>query len=102
MKTLLRLSALAFVLATAAPLAHAAKDYQVTGAVTELTDSTIVVMKADERFEIARSKDTKVTGDLKVGGKVTVYYKMSASSIDVKGAPEAAPMKAKDEKPKKK
>ena len=102
MKTLLRLSALAFVLATAAPLAHAAKDYQVTGAVTELTDSMIVVMKADERFEIARSKDTKVTGDLKVGGKVTVYYKMSASSIDVKGTPEAAPMKAKAEKPMKK
>ena len=102
MKTLLRIAALAFAVAAVAPLAHAAKSYQVTGAVVELTDLTIVIMKGDERFEISRGKDTKVTGDLKVGSKVTAYYKMAAAEIEVKGAPEAAPAKAKTDKPMKK
>ena len=34
-------------------------------------------MKGKERFQIAIGKDTK-TGDAKVGGKVTVKYKMHA------------------------
>jgi hypothetical protein len=61
-----------------------AKQYQVTGQVTELTDDTITVMKGKEKFEIGRDKDTKVDGDLKVGEKVTVYYTMSAASVEVR------------------
>ena len=42
-----------------------------------------------DKWEIARDKDTKVTGeDLKVGSKVTVYYTMKASSIEVKAGGE--------------
>lgn len=64
--------------------ASSAFAYQVTGPVLEVTDSKIVVQKGKEKWEIARSADTKVTGDLKVGSKVTVEYTMSAKSVEVK------------------
>jgi len=68
--------------------AHAAapKTYQVTGPVLELTADMIVVKKGSERWEIARDASTKVTGDLKVGATVTIQYRMSAASVDVKPA----------------
>ena len=79
-----------------ASLAFAAqpKTYQVTGPVLELTDDLIVVQKGSDKWEIARSKDTKVTGDLKVGSKVTIEYRMNAATVEVKDA------KAKDTKKK--
>ena len=51
-----------------------------------LTDKMIVVqtVKGDERWEIERSADTKVTGDLKVGAKVTIEYRMVANTAEVK------------------
>lgn len=61
-----------------------AKSYQVTGPVVEATDSMIVVMKGKERFEIDRDASTKVTGDLKVGDKVTIMYTMTAKEVEVK------------------
>lgn len=67
-------------------LATAPKSYQVTGEVTELSDDLIVVMKGKERFEIARPADVKSEGELKVGAKVTVEYKMTASKTTVKDA----------------
>ena len=60
------------------------KSYQVTGPVVALTDTVITVQKGSEKWEIARTPQTKVTGDLKVGAKVTVAYTMSAASIQVK------------------
>ena len=65
--------------------AAAAKTYQVTGPILELTDTKIVVQKGDEKWEVARTPDTKVTGTLKVGAKVTISYTMSAKSVEVKG-----------------
>ena len=65
-------------------LASSAWAYQVTGPVLEVSDSKIVVQKGKEKWEIARTPDTKVTGDLKVGSKVTVEYMMTAKSVDVK------------------
>jgi hypothetical protein len=35
---------------------------------------------------VARTKSTKITGDLKVGAKVTIYYKMVAEEVEVKDA----------------
>lgn len=61
-----------------------AKDYQVTGNVTEVTDKKIVVVKGKENFEIARDANTKLKGEPKVGSKATVYYSMTASEIEVK------------------
>ena len=65
--------------------APAAKSYQVTGPILELTDTKIVVETKDkEKWEIARSADTKVTGELKVGAKVTIEYTMTAKAVTVK------------------
>jgi hypothetical protein len=92
------LSVLAFALFlnSAVALAAAPKTYQVTGPVLELTDDIIVVQKGKEKWEIARGKDTKVTGELKVGAKVTIEYRMSAATVEVKGG--AAPAAAKPAK----
>jgi hypothetical protein len=77
--------------------AHAAeKEYQVTGPVLEVTDASVTVQKGKEKWQLARTKDTKVTGDLKVGSKVTIMYTMTATSIESKGdakAEKAAPAK---------
>jgi hypothetical protein len=69
--------------------------YQVTGPVLELRDDVIVVQKGTEKWELARDKNTVIAGDLKVGAKVTVYYTMEASKVEVKEAPKvpAAPKK---------
>jgi hypothetical protein len=74
--------------------------YQWTGVVTELKDDVIVVEKGKDKWEIGRDKDTKVTGgDLKVGSKVTVYYTMKATSIEVKAeGKKAEPAKADPKK----
>lgn len=66
-------------LAVAAP-----KAYQVTGPVLEVNDSTIVVQKGTERWEIARDAKTKSDGEVKVGDRVTIHYWMSAKEIEVK------------------
>ena len=86
-------STLAILLALPA-LAAAPKTYQVTGPVLELTSDTITVKKGSERWEIARDASTKVTGDLKVGATVTIQYRMSAASVDVKGGKAEKPAKA--------
>ena len=81
----------ALILASAmfvSSFAFAAKTYQVTGPVLEVSDSKIVVEKGKEKWEIDRTADTKVTGDLKVGSKVTVEYTMIAKTVEVKEAKE--------------
>ena len=71
--------------------AAAPRTYQVTGPVLAVTADTIVVQKGQDRWEIARDGSTKVTGDLEVGAKVTIEYRMTATSVEVK--PEAAAKK---------
>ena len=63
---------------------QSADSYQVTGPVLEITPTVITVQKGDEKWQIARNKDTKVTGDLKVGSKVTIYYRMIGVEVEVK------------------
>lgn len=62
----------------------AAKTYQVTGSVVEVTETKIVIDKKGEKFEMDRGASTKVTGELKVGAKVTATYMMTAASIEAK------------------
>ena len=82
---------LAAVLMGAAALSAAAtKTYQVTGPVLEVSADMIAVQKGKDRWEIARDSSTKVTGDLKVGSKVTIEYRMTATSVDVKAEKAAA------------
>jgi len=66
-------------------LAAGPKSYQVTGPVLEVKDDLIVVQKGNDKWELARDKDTKVQGDLKVGSKVTIQYWMKATEVEVKG-----------------
>ena len=63
-------------------------DYQVTGPVTEVDSSKIVLEKGakKERFEIARDSNTKADTEPNVGDKVTVHYTMTATTIEVKPA----------------
>jgi len=75
--------ATAFTLSAAA-FAADANTYQVTGPILELTDTKIVVQKGKDKWELARNADTKVTGELKVGAKVTIQYSMTAQTVDVK------------------
>ena len=101
MKKILRVLVPAVLLLIAPVFAQAAvDDFQVTGNVTEKTADSITVMKTvkgkQERFQIAIDKETKMTGDAKVGDTVTIKYKMHASSIEAKAAA------AKEAKPKKK
>jgi hypothetical protein len=85
----------AFVFASSLALAAGLNTYQVTGPVLEVKDDAVVVQKGKEKWEIARDKDTKVTGDLKVGAKVTVMYTMKAASIEVKAETKKAGAKKK-------
>ncbi|HEX2657248.1 MAG TPA: hypothetical protein VHU40_03205 [Polyangia bacterium] len=62
------------------------KTYQVTGPVLEASDTSITVQKGKEKWQIERNKDTKVTGDVKVGAKVTIEYKMTATTVEAKDA----------------
>lgn len=75
------LSAVLFGLA--APLMAQAQ-YQATGPVLEVTDTKLVISKDKGKWEIARTPETKIEGDLKVGSKVTVMYTMQAAAITVK------------------
>lgn len=67
------------------------KTYQVTGPVLAVTDDTVTVEKGKEKWEIAKSADTKMEGAdaLKVGDKVTITYRMTAAKIEVKPAKPA-------------
>ena len=78
---------------SATPALGAGKTYQVTGPVLAVTDDTIVVQKGSEQWEIGREASTKVTGELKVGAKVTIEYRMTATTVTVKGEKAAAEKK---------
>jgi len=95
--TMLSLFAAATLALTSLSFAADAKDYQVTGPVLDVTDSMIAVQKGKDRWEIARDANTKVSGELKKGDKVTVHYSMTATNIEVKGADKGA---KKEEKKK--
>ncbi len=86
--------ALTLTLGAGSLLAAPVKTYQVTGPVLAVTDDTITVQKGTEKWDIARDASTKVTGDLKVGAKVTIEYRMTATSVVVK-AETAAKTKKK-------
>ena len=66
-----------------------AKDYQVTGPVVDVKDDQIVVKKGNENWELARDKDTKGAGEIKKGDRVTIKYKMIATSVESKSTAKA-------------
>jgi type 1 fimbria pilin len=97
----LALAASAFALISASAFAAASKTYQVTGPILEVTDTTITVEKGKEKWTVERDATTQVTGgELKVGNKVTISYRMVAVTAEVKGgkAEAAAPAEKKAKK----
>lgn len=71
-----------------------ARTYQVTGPVIEVTDASVTVKKGEDNWQIARDAGTKISGDLKVGAKVTVHYRMVATDVEVKADKAEKPEKA--------
>jgi hypothetical protein len=76
------LVALCLLVFTSVAAARQPDTYQVTGQVTAVEDDVITVTKGKEKFEIARDPADKTP--VKVGDKVTVKYRMTAASIEVK------------------
>jgi hypothetical protein len=89
-----------FVFFSSLAFAGAVKTYQVTGPVLDVSDDMIAVQKGSDRWEIIRSADTKITGDLKKGAKVTIEYRMTATKVEVKD--KAKPKETKPAETKKK
>ena len=83
-----------FLLISMAVFAAGPKTYQVTGPILSVTDDIITVQKGTDKWEIAVDKSTKITGELKVGSKVTIEYQMKATTVEVKPA-TAKPSAAK-------
>jgi len=73
--------------------AEAAKTYQVTGPVLEVSPTMIAVQKGKDRWEVARDGSTKMPADVKVGDKVTIEYRMTATTVEVKPAAKKAAKK---------
>ena len=59
-------------------------NYQVTGPILAVSDTSITVQKGKDPWTVSRDANTKVTGDLKVGAKVTIKYHMDADTVTVK------------------
>lgn len=76
--------ACAFVFVATMAMAAGPSKYQVTGPVQEIKGDVIVVKKGNDNWEVSKDAATKITGDLKVGSKVTIEYKMTATKIEVK------------------
>jgi len=77
-----------------------AKDYQVTGPIVDVKDDQIVVKKGTENWELVRDKDTKGAGEIKKGDRVTIKYKMIATSVESKNTAKAADQTKADAKGK--
>lgn len=57
---------------------------KVTGSVSEVSPTNVVIKKGRQKLDMARDASTRVEGDLRKGAKVTVEYTMTATSIEVK------------------
>src|SRR5438445_11915856 len=99
MKTKMALSLIADanLILSGAAFAAGAKTHEVTGTVLETTPTKIVLQKGAERWAIDLDPQTKISGELKVGAKLTITYAMIATKIDagaltkLKAAAEEAP-----------
>ncbi|PKN36433.1 MAG: hypothetical protein CVU62_14865 [Deltaproteobacteria bacterium HGW-Deltaproteobacteria-2] len=78
--------ACAFLFVAVVAFAAGPKTYQVTGPVLEVSSDMIVIQKGKDKWQMGRDAATKVTGDLKVGSKVTIEYTMKAVTVEAKEA----------------
>ena len=90
----------ALMMVASMALAAGPSKYQVTGPVLEIKGDVIVVQKGSDKWEVTKDAATKVEGDLKVGSKVTIEYKMTATKIEVKDDKKADTKKTETKKKK--
>ena len=86
-KQFLSLAAACGLMLSLVPAGHAApKDYQVTGPIVSVTDTTIVVKKGQEDWELSKDAALKPAdgSELKVGDRVTIHYTMEAKTLEKK------------------
>ena len=95
MKSILAFAAaITLVLATIATAAD--QKFRVDGTVQRLSSDTILVRSSAADFEVKRDAKTKVTGDLRRGAAVTVFYsKVGGENIATEVVMGGAPGKAK-------
>ena len=77
----------------------APQDYQVTGPIVSMTDSTITIeKKKGDDWEIGKDAALKPAdgSELKVGDKVTIHYTMAAKSVEKKMAAKREKQPPKD------
>lgn len=86
---------IALMFVASVTFASGPKSYQVTGPVLEVKGDVIVVQKGNDKWEVTKDASTKIAGDLKVGSKVTIDYKMTATKIEVKEDKKADAKKKK-------
>ena len=80
---------LLLLVAAVATYAATVNSYQVTGPITSITNDKIVIEKDGKPWEIIRDASTKVPADVKVGTKYTVYYRMTATTVELPAPPKA-------------
>lgn len=88
-KPFLPLAAICGLMLSLAPAGMTApSDYQVTGPIVSMTDTTIVVQKGKENWELSKDAAVKPAdgSELKVGDKVTIHYMMTAKTVEKKEA----------------
>jgi hypothetical protein len=83
-RSLIIAAVVVLALVVGAAFAAGPKTYQVTGPVLSVTNDVIVVQKGNDKWEVGRDANTKINGDLKVGARVTIQYRMIATTVDVK------------------
>lgn len=86
--------AIAAIVSLATTPAMAAKTYQVTGPVVEVSGNTVTVQKGKEKWEIEKGA-AEFPATLKTGDKVTIEYSMTATKVAAKPATPAAKKPAK-------
>ena len=93
-------AAVAIALCAAGAFA-AQEEYQMTGPIIQVDDTKITLEKDKVTREFTRDASTTIKGDLKVGAKATVFYKLVAISAEVKDSGAAAkPAEPAPTKPK--
>jgi hypothetical protein len=66
------------------------KTYKISGPVVAVDDNKIVIQKGKEKIELARSDDSNIPSDVKVGDKVTAEYAMTATTVNVQKPEQAS------------
>ena len=94
-RTFVMLAAFVVVGLVTSSVFAADKTYQVTGPILEVHRQDGHHGEGQGEVADRAHKDTKVTGDLKVGGKATVIYKMTATTVDAKAGSDTKPADAK-------